>query len=73
MKYRPKRGIRSTEETMPMVYTTNEDLERFGKLWDAWTSSTKPTRVWFSWWCVAHKDVPDEQKVAAYVKTLSVN
>lgn len=58
---------------MPMIHTTNEDLERFGKLWDAWQDPKKPTRLWFAWWCVGQQHIPDDQKVAEFKRQLTVH
>lgn len=57
----------------PMIYTTEAELEKYGKLWDAWASPKKPARLWFVWWCVGCRDVPDDQKVTAYEKSLTVH
>ena len=58
---------------MPMLYVTPALLEKYGQLWDAWASPSKPTRLWFSYWCCGCPAVPDDQKIPAYEKSLSVH
>lgn len=57
---------------MPMLHTTQEELARFGALWDAWDEADKPPRLWFVWWCVGATTVPDESKIAAYKESLHI-
>lgn len=58
---------------MSAMFTSADELEKYGRLWDSWLAVRKPSRDWFAWWCVTCPEVPDEKKIAEYEKSLGVN